>query len=329
MNRLRRWIVLASVSAAALGLGPTPACASVPATHAVMTAAQDTTDDVGVGPSVFGAPILASILRGVGVGALMGAAGLLALLAWVLPTGGPAPRRAATALAWVALVVLLLHLWAWLCDAAGSWHLEAGDWSLLTSTAPGRIEMARVGLALLTAVLATWGLRGGWAAGIGLLGLVASAGVGHAAAIATSWSLPLKTLHLWAGAIWLGGLLWLLLAQGDRSDHHVGVLRVSTAALIAVLAVTASGVATTLLFLPAVRDVVHSSYGGIALAKLGGVGVLVLFGAYHRFKLVPDAHAPDGAARLRRSVRYEIGVMCLVILLGGLLAYVSPPEAGM
>lgn len=275
-----------------------------------------------------GAPVVPAVLRGLGVGTLMGSAGLLALLAWLLPTGGGAPRRGATALGWVAVGFLLLHLLAWMLNASLDQRLDADALALLTSTGAGHTELVRIALALLGALAATL-VRRPTAAALFLIGaLVASAYVGHAATMATDWSLPAKALHLTAGAVWLGGLLWLLLADPTLPEHTIGVGRVSAAALAAVVVVTASGLLAALLFLPAWRDLFHSDYGAVAIAKTVGVGVLVLFGAYHKFALVPRAADPATAGTLRRSVRYEVFVMTFVILLGGLLAYISPPEAG-
>ena len=275
-----------------------------------------------------GAPVVPALLRGLGVGTLMGSAGLLALLAWLLPTGGGAPRRAATALAWVAVAFLVLHLLAWMLNASLDQRLDADALALLTSTGTGHTEIVRIALALLAAAAATLWRRPTVAAALGIGALIASAYVGHAATMATDWSLPAKALHLLAGATWLGGLLWLLLADPALPEHGAGVRRVSAAALASVMVVSASGLLVALLFLPAWRDLFHSDYGAVAIAKIVGVGVLVLFGAYHKFVLVPRASEVATAGRLRRSVRYEVFVMTFVILLGGLLAYISPPEAG-
>lgn len=307
--------------------GPTRAAAApVPVG---VTAIQDGDDaDAAGGPQFLGAPIITAALRGLGVGALMGSAGLLALLAWLLPTGGAAPRRAATLFAWVAVAFLVLHAGSWLLDASFDRTFDADTLAILTGTAPGRTEIIRITLALGVALTAT--LRRGPAAPavLALLGLVASAYVGHAASIATLWSFPAKVVHLGAGAVWLGGLLWLLLADPGLPEHRRGVERVSAAALAAVILVTLSGFTAALLFLPAFRDLFHSDYGTVALAKTAGVAILVGFGAYHRFVLVPGTADAVVATKLRRSVRYEVAVMVIVVLLGGLLAYVSPPEAG-
>jgi putative copper export protein len=134
-------------------------------------------------------------------------------------------------------------------------------------------------------------------------------------------------VHLVAGAVWVGGLLWLLLL--DRSDvarFECEALRVSSAALVAVLLVTLSGLVQTFLFLPSPLDLVRSAYGAITLAKVAGLLVLVGYGAHHKFRVLPAlARDADRAARFHHSLRQELIVMTVVILLGGLLGYVSPP----
>jgi putative copper export protein len=294
----------------------------------VQQPASDSTDAEGLswGPELLGAPVVAAALRGLGVGALMAGVGLLALIAWLLPAAGGAPGRIAMALLWAAVALLALHLGAWLLDASPDHRFDGDTMALLTATGTGRAELLRLGLMVLCAGLALSGQRS-LAALIGLGALGVSADVGHAAAIATAISLPAKIAHLLAGAAWLGGLLWLVLADPAAPAYRAGMERVSAAALIAVLVVTASGVTAALLFLPRLRDLFHSAYGALALAKIAGVGVLVLFGVWHRYVLLPRAASVGGAGRLRRSVWYELGVMALVILIGGLLAYVSPPEA--
>jgi putative copper export protein len=139
--------------------------------------------------------------------------------------------------------------------------------------------------------------------------------------------MPAKALHLIAGAAWLGGLFWLLvLDRRDAPAFMREAQRVSGVALGGVLLATLSGLAQTLLFLPSPLDLVRSTYGLVVLAKVAGVAVLVAFGAHHRHRVLPrleeDAETP---ARFRATLRQEIVVMSLVVLLGGLLAYVPPP----
>lgn len=337
MIATRRWMLgLVALAAVAALARPAALTAQVPPDTAVAAAQGPDTGaaDMGdaessdtFGPALAGAPVVAATLRGAGDGALMAGVGLLALLAWVLPTGGGAPGRAAVRALWVAAVALLLHLAAWVLGASFDHTFGADAVPLLTATDAGRIELVRVCLVVATAIVAL--RRPAGAAVLGLLALAASAAVGHAAAEATTWSLPAKILHLWAGAAWLGGLLFLLLADRSTPEYPGAVERVSAVALASVLVVTASGVAAALLFLPHPADAFHTAYGALAFAKLGGVGILVLFGAYNRYVLVPRAREGAAVSRLGRSVAWEVGIMTAVILLGGLLAYVPPsPDAG-
>jgi putative copper export protein len=162
--------------------------------------------------------------------------------------------------------------------------------------------------------------------------LIVSGASGHSAAIHPMWATPAKAIHLLAGAVWLGGLLWLV-ARARSIDGVSGAgfardaSRVSSAAAVAVIAVTVSGLLQALLFLPTPLDVFHSAYGAIVLAKIAGVLVLLGFGAFHRYRVLPKLASIEGSReRLASSLRSEIAVMILVVLMGGLLAYVPPPS---
>ena len=150
---------------------------------------------------------------------------------------------------------------------------------------------------------------------------------GHSAAIHPEWGIPSRALHLLAVAAWLGGLLWLVtLDQSDPPAAIAEAHRTSSVALAAVIVVIFSGVVQTRLFLPVWGDLVHSQYGLIVLAKVAGVAVLVLFGAHHRFRVLPRLTDAAIAEGFPVSLRREIAVMSLLVLLGGLLAYLSPPR---
>jgi len=160
---------------------------------------------------------------------------------------------------------------------------------------------------------------------------VVSGAVGHPAAIDPEWAVPAKALHLLAVSVWLGGLLWILAC--DRSEpvrFAAEAARVSSLALGAVTVIAASGVVQALLFLPSPADVVRSTYGALVLAKVALFAVLLAFGAYHRYRVLPGViAAPGGAApaTLRASVTREVVVMYAVTSLSGCLAYVPPPDA--
>ena len=304
------------------------------------------------GPSLAGAPLIPSLLRGAALGALMAAGGLLAFIGWAGKSpapgkaGGSAAARVdsgratrlALALGGAAMVLLLAHLLAWLVEATPGHSLD-GDWvRRALGTRSGSMEVWRIGLTLVALWAAALARRPRVAALFAFGALAASGAIGHPAAIVPLASIPAKALHLMASALWLGGLLWLATAgTADHASFHREAERVSSVALVAVIVVALSGVAQTLLFLPSVRALFTTAYGWLVLAKAAGMVILIAFGAHHRYRVLPalgGVNAPasskylvagaDGSEVLRRSVWREIGVMAIVIALGGLLAYVSP-----
>ena len=314
----------ASASAAAPAAAPTriPETAAVlapPARAAPSTARNDSAPE--------GALVLPAVLRGLGMGTLAALAGLLGFLA-TRRDAEPEPRaeRLTTRLATAAAVLLALHFVAWAVGVVPDHSLGGDQLAALLTSDVGRVELARTGLALLSAWALLLARRPRLALGFAVATLLVSGTAGHSAAIHPEWAVPARALHLVAVAGWLGGLLWLIVLE-RRSAAVVTreARRVSSVALAAVIAVAFSGVVQTRLFLPVWADLVRSTYGAIVLAKVAGLGVLVLFGAHHRHRVLPrlaDMHAPE---ELARSLRREVAVMSIVILLGGLLAYVAPP----
>jgi copper transport protein len=284
------------------------------------------------GPSVAGAPIIASVMRGLGVGTLMAAAGLLLFISWTPTTDASMTRRAERLARWLTIafaVLLALHMHAWAMNAAPEHRLDSEILDATMNSGVGRLEMWRTGIALLAALALLLARRPRIAMVLAFLALLVSGATGHSAVLHPLWTTPAKALHLVAGAVWLGGLLWLLTV--DRSDparFEREALRVSSLALIAVIVVTFSGVVQTVFFLPKLTDVYSSAYGAVSLAKLAGLLVLVGFGAHHKFRVLPRLMQDPGAAgRFSATLRREVVVMTIVILLGGLLGYVPPPDA--
>ena len=293
------------------------------------------------GPAAFGAPIIPALLRGAGLGALMAAAGLLLFLAGTEPNaaqrGDARVRSATTAFAIAAPVLLGAHLVTWLINTSPDLKFDPAWAASALTTTVGQIELWRVGLTIL-ALWAWWLARRtrlalAFAAGA----VVVSGAVGHPAAIAPAWAIPAKAIHLLASAVWVGGLLWLVIRPaGDDILHFAtDADRVSTRALWSVIAVAFTGVVQTRLFLDSWSALVSSAYGVLVLAKTAGLLILVAFGAYNRQRVLPRLTAGPSATEvgvLRSSVAREVVVVAIVILLGGLLAYVPPPaeaESGM
>jgi copper transport protein len=285
------------------------------------------------GPSVAGAPLIPAIVRGAALGALMAACGVLLFLSTAAPnaaqTGDRRVRTLATSLAVAAPVLLAAHCVAWLVNTSPDHTLDATWAASALGTTVGRIELWRTGLAVL-ALWAWWlARRPALALVFAAAALAVSGASGHSAAMQPAIAIPAKAIHLLASAVWLGGLLWLVVRPaGDSMPLFAqDADRVSSRALLAVIAVAATGVIQTLLFLPSIADVATSPYGWFALAKTAGLLTLVAFGAYNRQRVMPRmaVDAGAGGAALRSSVTRELFVMALVIILGGLLAYVPPP----
>ena len=286
-----------------------------------------TTANAAIGPTLWGAPVIPAALRGLALASLLALAGLLALGEWVLPNAGGGVARATPWLAGVGLVLLSLHAAAWVANVSATPGTSAASGvDVLRSSGSGQRELARLACALLALWALALARRRGIAACCALAAVGLSGVMGHPSAIHPAWAIPAKILHLVAGAVWLGGLLWIVLADRTHPRYTDGVRRISALALAAVLVVAATGVAQMLLFLPTPAAALHSPYGALSFAKVAGLLVLVGLGAYHRYALLPRLvpAEPGVAVSLGRSVRSEIAVMLLVILVGGLLAYVPP-----
>jgi len=283
------------------------------------------------GPTVIGAPIVPAALRGLGLGFLMAVAGLLFCLVRPRATSEPVrrgPARLATRLSIAAALLLALHLGAWIMNATPDHRLASDSTSALLASSIGKIEMWRTGLTMLVLWALAIARRPRLALVLAVAALVVSGASGHSAAIDPVWTEPARALHLLAGGAWLGALLYLASYDRDATDTFVrDSLRVSTVALVAAIVVILSGVVQALLFMSSPWDLFRSAYGAVLLAKIAGLVVLIAFGAYHRYRVLPRlAHDAVGSGSFTTTIRSEIAVMSIVVLLGGLLAYVSPPH---
>ena len=231
-------------------------------------------------------------------------------------------------LSFAAPLLLGAHLVAWALNAAPDHRVDAAWIGSALGTNVGRVELWRA----LLALPALWALalarRPGLALILSVLPILVSAAVGHSYAFDPTMAVPAKALHLFALAAWIGGLLWLIVRErNDAARFSREARRVSTVALWAVVVLTASGIVQTLILIPSI-GALRSNYGFVILAKVAGLIALIGFGAYHRFRVVPKlSHSNSaGTTSFLSSLRAELAVLWLVILLGGLLGYVSPPD---
>lgn len=308
--------------------GTTPPASPDPARRAATPAAvTDSTAAVladSLGPRIAGAPLLASILRGIGLSALMVVAGMLLFLAWGHSADAERPRAVIGWAALVAVVFLAGHAAVWLLDAAPDHRLTSAWLTSALTTPPAKLEIARVALALLVWIAFALAHRIGTSLLLALAALAVSGAIGHSAAIAPDLAIPAKMVHLIFGGVWAGGLAWLVTRERSNVEAYAAeAARISSAALVSVILIVASGVAQAMLFMDAPADLVHTAYGEIVLLKAAGLLVLVGFGVHHR-RQVAHLRGTPAVEQLSASVSKEIIVLIVVALLGALLAYVPP-----
>ena len=272
-------------------------------------------------------PLLASILRGAGLGSFMAGVGLLFFGVTAGDRRQLAPKAVIIRFIGVGAILLVGHMLAWLLHISPAGHLSRSFITSVFGSRVGQIELLRVALALLALAAVALARKTGspsYSADV----LLVSGAVGHPAAIQPYLSIPAKMAHLVSASLWLGGLLWLVwLSMCDEIACRAEARRVSSVALIAVVAIFLTGALETLLFLNSPGDLIHADYGRLVLLKVLGLVLLVGAGAYNRFALVPRIDEADASRKLSRSVTNEIVIVSIVILIGGFLGYVPTPPA--
>lgn len=133
-----------------------------------------------------------------------------------------------------------------------------------------------------------------------------------------------NTVHVGAGAVWVGGLAALVIvAVRRRRDPEARpvsalVVRFSRVASIALAAVAVAGVAMTLMIIDGLGDITGTQWGQRLIVKTGTVAVAAAIGAYNHFVVVPrlDAEANDDAliGRARLSLLVEAAVLLAVVV---------------
>jgi copper transport protein len=271
-------------------------------------------------------PVVASLLRGLGLGGLM--AGLGFLFFGNTGVGKQTPTSPAVNLIAFGSVLLIAHLLVWLRDISPSGGFGGAFIGSVFASTPGRAELLRVALALLTLCAAALVRSRKLTLVLGAACLIVSGAIGHPAGIQPLWTIPSKAIHLLAGAAWLGGLLWLVSgSRRDDVDFPAEARRVSNVALIAVILVLLSGIIQIRFFLQQPSDLIHSSYGRLASLKIIGLLGLIGLGAFNRYLLLPAVDDSTTRPALSRTVRQEIAIMTALIIIGGFLAYVPTPSS--
>lgn len=196
------------------------------------------------------------------------------------------------------------------------------DWlRLFTRTEIGISWLMLLALALLGFLVlksgAVW--RALWAAAV----LVLESLSGHAAAYEPKWySVLLDNVHLFASAIWAGGLAFLLvLWREERKDAGRFAEVFSRAAWISIVVLTISGVLSTLLFLPDFSYLFYTSWGVLLVIKTVLVLLVIVTGALLRLRVRRGDLPHSGLLKL------DVGLMAAIVLVVGIFTYISPLPA--
>lgn len=200
------------------------------------------------------------------------------------------------------------------------------------------VLLAGSGLALIQAVPDRGARVGRLILGAGAV--IAAASVlplGHSRTEEPAWlMLPADLLHVLTGAIWLGGLIGLVivLTDGgtDREPDAVPTAtvlgRFSLLAGAAVVALAGTGLIQVLLILPEPRALIDTGYGRTLLVKLGLTAVAAAMALSNHYRLAPRVRAagagPDGVRMLRRAAINEAAIIGLAVITAAVLVGLSP-----
>ncbi|HEY3208534.1 MAG TPA: CopD family protein, partial [Actinomycetota bacterium] len=158
---------------------------------------------------------------------------------------------------------------------------------------------------------------------------------GHAGAAASMrwFNVGVQWLHLLAVAVWIGGLLWLLLGIRGResAERAVAIQRFSRLAGIALAAVAVTGLLRALNEVGGPADwrrLIDTSFGIAMLIKVGLFAGLVALGARNRYVNVPGiARGSRPMTSLRRTVGAELLLAAGVLGVTGVLTQLPPASS--
>jgi copper transport protein len=170
--------------------------------------------------------------------------------------------------------------------------------------------------------------------------LIIPGAAGHAAQTSPrGFALLFDWLHLFAGSLWLGGLIgllvfWASVPAGERvAMLSVLVPRFSNVAFVSVLVLLGAGTGATIIHMPAISALWETGYGVAILVKIGllSTAVVIAQGNLLRAKprLVAARERPElgepAARLLRRLVSGEVVVVAGAVFAAALLSSLAPP----
>ena len=211
----------------------------------------------------------------------------------------------------------------------------SADWVISGISALNSVRAALIAgiAALLIAILARAVLHPGWAAVLLVLALVAlvpQADSGHSASSGDhDVAVDSMIYHLVGISLWVGGLVAFLGLARQRVAHlDVVARRYSSIALVAFIAVAASGFGNAWLRITYLSDLWTTPYGRLVLLKAGLLTVLGIIGYLHRRHTLPAVARGERRPLIRLAV-VEVLIMAATIGVASALARTAtPPPSG-
>jgi copper transport protein len=188
-------------------------------------------------------------------------------------------------------------------------------------------------------LLALWAALGAGGAALVLPGLAGHAGQKSPRSLA----LPLDAVHLAAAAVWIGGLIglvvfWIWVGREARvAALTVVVPRFSTVAFWSVLALIGTGIGQSLLEIPTLDSLWRTSYGKALLVKIILLAAALALAAVNLARTRPRLQqaglrpsvGPGAALLLRRLVQGEIVFVVGALFAAAVLTSLAPPASAL
>ena len=261
--------------------------------------------------------------------------------------------------AWIFLAVAAASGMIWLLLVAASMSglsFAESMTSDVLSTVVNETQFGRVSeIRLVLAVIIAGGLaydRFPLARGLALamsLGLTAAlAWTGHAGSTAGAMGilhLTADTLHLLAAAIWIGGLVSLVLLlsvfRNDQTDAGVSFARdatqrFSTMGVAIVVVVLATGIVNGWILVGSWHALIATFYGQLLILKMALFAAMLLIAAANRFWLMPRLALRPGSEpqlevvrRLACNSMIEVALASMIFAIVGMLGTLHPAIHGL
>ncbi|GIV84839.1 MAG: hypothetical protein KatS3mg052_1846 [Candidatus Roseilinea sp.] len=202
----------------------------------------------------------------------------------------------------------------------------------------GQMWLTRVALGLIALIILKFGATPAtWLAGCALIGLATQATLtrtSHSAAMGEGW-MPVAAdfAHLFAGALWGGGLITLLIATRCAPREDIEMMRAligrfSPFGIAGVALAAGTGIALTSVHIADAETLQTSDYGRLILLKIVLAAGAVALAALHKFVTRRRMKSQSDVQGFSRTLLAESILVIGIFAGASLLASTSPPHHG-